>query len=168
MYVNPSKLGRLLLMFGLALAFCGALGGCAKMSPIAELEQATSITLYSIDGNHHPQDENDKPPVTVEMFHGYPLLGKIELPDGAEREALLRELRRGIESNDGRVAGCFIPRHALRAVQAGGTADYVICFECNQVQVYENGKRVDGHLTTSQPQPAFDAVLKKAKIPLAP
>lgn len=168
MNVNPSKLGRLLLMLALSLVLCSAIGCHAKVNPVANLEQATSITLYSIDGNHLPQDENAKRPATAEKFHGYPVLGKVELTVAADRKTLLSELRRGIEGNNGMVAGCFIPRHALRATQPSGTIEYVICFECMQINVYENGKSVTNMLTTAAPQPAFDAVLKKAKIALAP
>lgn len=168
MYVNPSRLGRLMLMLALTLALIGAIGCCTKMNPVANLEQATSITLYSIDGNHYPQDEIARRPANAEIFHGYPVLGKIELTDAADRKTLLSELRRGIEANEGTVAGCFIPRHALRATEASGTVDYVICFQCMQINVYENGKSGTNMLTTAAPQPAFDAILKKAKIALAP
>ena len=64
-------------------------------------------------------------------------------------------------------AACFIPRHGIRMTSGRDTVDLVICFECLSVNVYVNDKREKGFLTTRDPQPTFDAVLKAAGVKLA-
>ena len=49
----------------------------------------------------------------------------------------------------------------------GKTADFVICFECLQTEVYMAGKGTR-YLTTASPQQLFDKILRTAKVPLAP
>jgi len=62
---------------------------------------------------------------------------------------------------------CFIPRHAVRATHAGGTADFVICFQCYSVQVYVDDRQLMGFLVSQLPEPAFNQVLSEARVPLA-
>jgi hypothetical protein len=66
------------------------------------------------------------------------------------------------------MANCFDPRHGIRAKDKERTVDLVICFRCLQVAIFEQGKEQQTVLTTSFPEPTFDAVLTKAKVPLAP
>ena len=76
-------------------------------------------------------------------------------------------LKQGVSENvDGMAASCFNPRHGIRVIEKGVTTDFVICFECLQVQVY-SGSSTSGFLTMSSPQPEFDKVLKAAGVPLA-
>jgi hypothetical protein len=84
----------------------------------------------------------------------------------ADRKRLADALRLGAEDNFGMAAGCFIPRHGLHLVGGGKTVDLVICFQCLQVQVFENGKETKGFLTSHDPQPEFDAILKAAGVKL--
>jgi hypothetical protein len=48
----------------------------------------------------------------------------------------------------------------------GKTVDLVICFQCFSVQVFVDGKRQEGFLTTGDPQEVFDSVLKAAGVKL--
>ena len=76
-------------------------------------------------------------------------------------------LHEGIANNDGTEAHCFWPRHALQTIDGGKTVDYVICFECFHVHVYEEGgPRYEK--TTREPQAVFDQHLTRAGIPIAP
>ncbi len=63
--------------------------------------------------------------------------------------------------------GCFQPRHSIRAEHKGQTVDFLICFECRPIHVFVGGKKAVVY-TTDSPQDAFDAVLKKANVPLGP
>jgi hypothetical protein len=66
------------------------------------------------------------------------------------------------------VAGCFNPRHGIRAKSGDQVAELVICFECLSASTYLNGTATKGFLLTASPQPAFNAALKEAKVPLPP
>jgi hypothetical protein len=146
----------------LALALAGP-AGAEEKNQIPDhlrtiLEKAEKFELLSLS----PERLKEKP---ADAFHGWKVLGKTTV-EAADREKLVTEFKKGVEANDGTVAACFNPRHGIRVTHAGKTADFVICFECLQVHAYLGDKDEKGFLITQSPQPAFDAVLKAAKVPL--
>lgn len=137
--------------------------GCGQDS-IRDLNSPDSLTLYSIDGNDYRPGEEPK---TNESFHGYPVLGKVEVKDPENREAIIAALRKGIADSDGTMAKCFWPRHAIRTSENGKTTDYVVCFECLQLRIHaDNATTIEA--TTDAPQPFFNKHLQDADVPLAP
>lgn len=56
--------------------------GCSADSD-TEIESFDSLTLYSIDGNGYPPG---KAPAAKEKFHGYPVLGKLEIKNADRRK----------------------------------------------------------------------------------
>jgi len=100
-------------------------------------EPPDQLILYSIDG----RDDAGKPGKDVELFHNYPVLGKIEIKEAAKRDEILAALKSGIDKSDGTVAKCFWPRHGIRVVEKGKTTDYVICFECVHLHQYTDVQR---------------------------
>jgi hypothetical protein len=123
------------------------------------LDAAEAVELYSLVPDHKPV------PAGVEAFHGWRVLGKSAVK-AADRKPLAAGLRQAAEDNHGVAAACFNPRHGLRLTAGKMVVDLVICFECIQVQAYVDGKRADGFLTTRDPQPGFDGVLKTAGVEL--
>jgi hypothetical protein len=164
-------------------------GGCRSKDP--ELQDPEQLTLYSIDGRWNEEagpanavntdcqsvkwEERETkrtyvPPEGVsvtESFHGYPVLGKVEVTDPQERKRLVAALKEGT-GPEGTQGGCFCPRHAIRAVQKGRTFDYVICFQCHGVEEYVDGKRKPSRAFYNSVKPAFDQPLTDAGIPIAP
>src|SRR5207248_3305054 len=122
------------------------------------------LTLYSIDGNSYNPGEGPK---TDETFHGYAVLGKIDVADPEKRKEIMAALKEGIDASDGRMAKCFWPRHAIRAEQAGKVFEYVICFQCEQMEVYA-GIRKQTVPIADTPQQYFNRLLTDDKVPLAP
>ena len=90
------------------------------------------LTLYSIDGHDFAPGEE---PHADETFHGYPVLGKAEITDMAERKAIMAALKQGITQSDGSVDVCFRPRYAILSTQNERVVAYVISFECLQMQM---------------------------------
>jgi hypothetical protein len=124
------------------------------------LQEAEQFELLSLD----PRRRQEKP---TSHFHGWKVLGKTLIADGPTRKKLLLALNKGVKENEGMVAACFNPRHGIRVTHQGKTIDFVICFECFQVDMYVAEKKEKGFLTTGSPQPAFDEALRAANIPLA-
>jgi hypothetical protein len=124
------------------------------------LAKADGVELYSLDPD--PRQTKDGG-----GFHGWKVLGKMEVKEAAARKELLGALRRSADENEVGPAMCFNPRHGLRLTAGGKTVDLVICFECFQVQVYEGTDKAKGFLITADPQPAFDRALTAAGVPLA-
>ena len=149
-----------MIPFSLAVVF---LIGCESGS-VQNLTTPDSLTLYSIDGRDFvPGTE----PKADEEFHGYPVLGKIDVKDPKSRREIIAAVKKGIADSDGMMAKCFWPRHAIRATENGKTIEYVICFECNQLQIYTDGTD-ELEPTTREPQVVLNKHLQDAKIPLAP
>jgi hypothetical protein len=123
------------------------------------LEKADQFELLSLN----PQRSKEK---AADDFHGYKVLGKTTVKDAEVRKKLVAALKKGVEDNDGAAAGCFNPRHGIRATRDGKTAEFVICFECLFVQVFVGDKLEKGLRTTNSPKDTFDGVLKEAKVPL--
>ncbi len=127
----------------------------------AILEQAGQFELLSLSPIL-PKDEIPK-----DAFHEWEMLGKTTVKNAETRKKLIAAFKKGVEENEGIAASCFTPRHGIRVIHGGKTADFVICFECLQVHAYVGDQREKGFLITASPQAVFDSVLKEAKVPLA-
>ena len=152
----------------LALSIVGGCSGGARREHAREslksIADAEKVTLYSLDFR------TDQEPGDAGRFHGYPVLGSIDVSDASRRGAIVAAMSDGIERFRGESGhNCFWPRHGIRAERGGKATDYVICFECAQIEVYDaNGSKIHSMLTTKQPQPTLDRPLKAAGIALAP
>ncbi len=135
-------------------------GGAIPSETRDILDQADEWELYSL---FPVQAEKSLP----ERFQDWPVLGKTTVRDaetrGRLREALAGGTRRYQQWFP--AAGCFFPRHGIHASHGGKSVDLAICFQCGYV--YQNDME-QVFRTTDAPQPAFDAVLVSAGIPLAP
>jgi hypothetical protein len=129
------------------------------------LDKSETFELYSLEPGTGIRNKEQADP-KKEEFHGYEVLGKTVVKAAEDRKKLVEAFRLGVEDNGGTVAGCFIPRHGIRLKTGKDTIDLVICFQCMSVNVHINGKQEKGFLVTSDPQPAFDAVLKAAGVKL--
>jgi len=125
----------------------------------AILDKADSITLLSLD----PEVDRGKKG-EAQGFHGWHVLGQTTVTKG-DRKKLLDALAKGIADKDARPAKCFEPRHGIAASVGGKSVELVICFECSNVRGHL-GKKVFGLAISEKSKPAFDAILKAAKVPL--
>ncbi len=119
-----------------------------------------SMTIYSLDGTY--EEGHSKEP-SGEMFHNYPVLGKVEIVSAQDRTAILASVKKGIAKSDGTEAKCFWPRHGIRLTQSGKTIEYVICFQCRRLNEYIDGK-ASHKLTTKSPAAVLDKHLKDAGV----
>lgn len=100
-------------------------------------------------------------------FHGWEVIGRTSVRDEAQRKKLVAALKTGVEENQGIGAACFRPRHGIRITEQGKTTDFIICFECFQVQVVVDGLPQKAVLVTRTPESSFNEALKQAKLPLS-
>ena len=146
----------------IAACLVTACGDDKRPHSILYLQTPDELTLYSIDGREFPPGQQPK---TDEQFHGYPVLGKVTFTDRADREKLMEALNRGLRQD--RATSGFSPGYGLRAVTDGQAYDYVICFECERVQIH-NGPSVMYHGINDTPRSIFNEYLTAAGIELAP
>lgn len=100
-------------------------------------------------------------------FHGWEVIGRTSIRDEDQRKKLVAAFENGVKENQGIGAACFRPRHGIRISEPGKTTDFIICFECFQVQVVVDGLPQKAVLVTRTPEPAFNEALKRAKLPLS-
>ncbi|MBL8821288.1 MAG: hypothetical protein JNJ77_01780 [Planctomycetia bacterium] len=170
--ILPDGRWRLLQLRWISLTIVLACSSCSdNWKPqeladyLAPISDADKVTLYSIDGK---DPEGSKPSNKgAEKFHGTPVLGTIEIKDSQIREQLVQALLKNMQVEGKAIPACFIPRHGIRAEKSGKTTDYVICFECYQVEVYRNTMRYKLQVER-QPQELLNRLLKEGNIPIAP
>jgi hypothetical protein len=147
----------------------------------AALREADKGTLYSI--KHRELDDDDKeidaiaakskglptpvPEPTPELLDEYEILGKVEL-DKAKLNIVANEFRSALDHWNGTENACFNPRHALRIESGGHVYDLVLCYECKQLEIYEDGAEIRGDWGAGGSPAVLNKILTDAKVPLAP
>lgn len=133
-------------------------------------EDPDELILYSVHGTLYslPHEERERLR-QGEMLYGYPLLGKVAITDPGKRRDVLAAVRADLRG-EGVSARCFRPRHVLRAVAGGRTVDLLICYECGNYKLYQDGELVRSRLqlTGTSAAPVLNAVLTDAGVPIAP
>jgi hypothetical protein len=144
--------------------------GCTG-SPLARLKAPEQLTLFSIDGRDvdawAERRRGHGVPQAVGQFHGYPVLGSVEIMNSEERQLLIAALKQSVAAG-GQVAECFWPRHGLRVVENGQTVEYLICFECTAFEEFVGDKKLRYAGISPDSRPTFDQPLKRAGVPIAP
>jgi hypothetical protein len=123
------------------------------------LENADTFTLFSL--NPDPDIRHQ----AKEDFQDYEILGQLNIPSRATRTKLIDALNEGIAASDQTANMCFNPRHGIRAKKGNETVELLICFECRQIEITSPWV-TNTLLTTPDPWPTFNKVLKTAGIPL--
>jgi hypothetical protein len=112
-----------------------------------------SCDYYAIDPARPWEQKPDRPSVG-----GHAILSSSQ-PGFLSRILLLSGLELGSLSDPLIRANCFNPRHALVLRQGERTYEVLICFECLQIFIDEDGLQL-AHLGTSPlPAPIFNALL---------
>lgn len=125
-------------------------GNVIPETALTILEQADHFELLSLNPEYQQTPaEGD--------FHGYRVLGTALIDDIETRNKLVFAFKKSVAENLGIAAACFNPRHGIRVTRKEKQADFVICFECNQVHLF--GATRGSFLVTRSAQPLFDSVL---------
>jgi hypothetical protein len=125
----------------------------------AILEGAEEFELLSIDPVKPSKDAKD-------AFHGWKVLGKKNIEKVEIRKELIVAFEKGVEEHKGGPAHCFNPRHGIRVTSRTQTVDFVICFECCRVRVYQEGEKEQLFSVSHSPANVFNKVLSAAGIAL--
>jgi hypothetical protein len=146
---------RVMSRFGL---LCLVLLGCQDADSKIPID---SMTVYSLDGMYEG-GATGKP--AGDTFHDYPVLGKVDIASPKDRTAILVAVKKGISQSDGGEYKCFWPRHGVRLTQGGKTIEYLICFQCRQLDEFTEGRKT--HKPTTEAAAAvLDKQLQSAGVP---
>jgi hypothetical protein len=121
------------------------------------------LFLYSLNPHDERRFDRSLPENSDQLFHGFPILGRVEMTSVQEKEKLLTAFARGIRKSNSLEYACFDPRHGIRIISEGATNDFVICFECQQVESF-GFDSTQGFLISSSPRSTFDGFLDEYKI----
>ncbi len=119
------------------------------------LEKAEVLELLSVQ----PEKAEGK---VDDAVGGYAVRKKAKLKAGDTREITLILLDEGLAEGTA-LAKCFTPRHAIRVVHDKKTYELLICFECSQVHLFEDGTRVGEALPISKsPEDTYTRTIRNA------
>ena len=120
-----------------------------------------SIILYSLDpGNYMPIQGQ-------ETFHNYKVLGKMDITGQLAWKAaneFLLALRSFSKST--LTADCFNPRHGIRISVNHQTYDYLLCYQCRKMMIFENNHEPIAQNTAGQPD-VLNKMLSESNIQIA-
>jgi hypothetical protein len=136
----------LAVCLSIALALPSASRNAIPAPAKAILERADRLEVLSLDPNLHGS------------FHGYRVLKTVLVTSPDTRKALVSAFEQAVKENQGEMAMCFNPRHGLRATNGEKQEEFVICFQCLQVEAY--GETEAQFLVSRSAAPAFDEVLR--------
>lgn len=120
------------------------------------------LFLYSLDPNDPRVGLGKLPENSDQVFHHWPILGRVEIVPTQEKEELLGAFAKGVRQARGVNLCIFEPRHGLRVITESGTNDFVICYHCGDVAAY--GFNSAQSFQTGSAQSTFDKFLDEYKI----
>jgi hypothetical protein len=127
------------------------------------LDQSQKLVLLSIEPT--PLDQEGKT-ASKKSFHRHAILGQTEITDGKRKSELLSALYGAVYEYQGRLYGCFNPRHGIIALAGTNRVELVICFECQRIQEFVNSNE-SRCLIRDGPHEIFDRTLMEAGVTLA-
>ena len=153
---------RALLLLALCMAIV-AVNACQPAFPeraATLLQNADTLLVLSLNPARGAIDPKG--------FHGWPVLGEALIGD-ADRKLFIEAVITGIVPPGPEVTVCEItPRHGIRASSKMGTVDFVICFECSEVQILYSQGGQEYLVPNSILKAALSRATTKAGIPVLP
>src|SRR5262245_6725574 len=127
--------------------------------PKTVLQNSEKFILHSLDPEQGEENPNG--------FHGWKILGSLEITDAELRRQIAETFIDGIQSSSGLFAQCFDPRHGISVSRRGSTYDFIICFHCMRAYIYDGeGEPMKRRSTNSAVEELLNKTLAAAKIPL--
>ena len=122
------------------------------------LHEAKQVELYSLE----PWFDED---AKETKWHGFVLLGHATLT-AADSKLAVAALDSAIKAAKGGDQFCFEPRHALRFESGGHKYDFLLSYECQQLEVFRDDVGVASLGAAGTPA-ALNRLLKAAKVPVS-
>lgn len=146
------------MLFGLSIG-CTTQGNRPNHPTVSNLLQnSENLTLYSLEPE--PAAALAATNQTQSLFHGYKVLGKLEISSPEQRSNLIAALQKGMSENTNLSGLCFNPRHGIQARTSNDIVDLVICFECLHVRALSMRHGQIWSLTSQSPAALFNETLE--------
>ncbi len=132
---------------------------CAREEEaLSALTDAREVVFYSLTGNEESFLQDDAFPIGTN--------GVVEQKDlkGDFAKDVASEFLK-VLTGENYFSGCFAPRHALTVKTKAHTYDYLLCFECGQMALYEDGVYFS-RIEAQRDAQALNALMLKAGMAL--
>jgi hypothetical protein len=130
----------------------------------AEISAANEVVIYSLEPGNAAKRE-DKGACVGLCYYGWAVLGQTRI---SLRSLPVRQIKSWLDKPESDEQSlCFEPRHGVRIVTATSVIDFVVCFECDAVEIYVDAKASGHALSPSNVQVDWDRLLSKAGVRLA-
>ena len=120
------------------------------------------MTLYSINPDRWAQSQH----LNTTLFHKFRVLGETSITAPDSQLVVADTIQQAVTHSFGTEYKCFDPRHGVRVSDTSGTYDFLMCFECAQIEIYSGDQHI-AHLTISGSTTSLNEILRSAKVPLA-
>lgn len=125
----------LLRRLSVALCCCAALSCSSEEKEVrALLRDSDQMEIYALRSEGEPSEPGETP------YLESAIVQRADVPDPDQRQRILDVVASGLKSSNEAMA-CFNPHHGIHMVRHDRTIDLVICFECESVHVYIDGKQ---------------------------
>ncbi len=121
------------------------------------LDPSDRLMLHSLDPSKAPKDSR--------YFHWVRIIGKMNL-DNKKAIEVVKIFKSAINNNTGKALLCFNPRQNLQIKYNNHVYDFLICYECHQLQIYEDDKMIKG-ITIGGTDKAINEILASDHIPIS-
>jgi hypothetical protein len=131
-----------------------------KLPPEAEqaLGAPGKVTLYSLE-------PWDRPTPGDKTLRNVKVLGQTELDEGRGAKAIAK-LKAAVSGWDGMMSAYFDPSYALRVTAKEHTYDFLLCYECHLLAVYQDDQLLTTLGASGSPK-VLNELLSAAKLPLS-
>lgn len=131
------------------------------------LDHPYEMTLYSIEPDLSQKEMNKiKENKSNPFFHEYVILGSTKIEGKKNQVIVANEIRNAVMIMYDGGARCFNPRHGVRVTDGKITYDFLICFSCGYMSVY-NGEELIEHVDIEGSYKVLNEILVNANVPLA-
>jgi hypothetical protein len=121
------------------------------------LRHPRQMTLYSI----HPE-ESRLGLEGAQFFHGYRVLGQVLVTSALDQQRVADAIRRAVLTPSIQFA-CFNPRHAVHVTDGHNSYDLLICYECEEMDVFDGENLVAATDIAGSPN-TLNSILLAGKI----
>jgi hypothetical protein len=124
-----------------------------------QVQKAERILVFRLN----PKPLGKKGKDTERVFHGYAILVEGPAKTAEQRKEVASFLGKTLHWNELRKALCFNPRHGVRVVSGKRTLDFLICFECYRVEVFEGEERRSSFALTHPKDNPIEQLLREVE-----
>jgi hypothetical protein len=154
---------QLLILTLLLLGFAARASAARPRLPekvFRALDSPSEIILFSLHPDPHAAHW------FTHTFHDYRILGQVPIISAIQRRQVAGLVKHAAQTYVGDTKCIFSPRHGVHLRSGSETYDFVICFECLQMEIYSGDQRL-AFLSVAGSPDTLNYILRSAHVRIA-